>query len=701
MKSAERMINIRPLVVISLSYLSGIFLLSYAVKGTILWFSIGAAALMIIAAAFYFTRKKERKKAALVLAGICVACYLLGAGGFYLRASLYERAALPTAQYTVTGHVKNVVEYEYGEVRLELTDLTFTGYAEARPAYSMYCYTDGAFEIGDIVRFTAAVQSYPVVYEGAVRFDFMLKRLRYCAQPDGAGVAVLGRNRTVFETVRAFFRDTLFAGMEEDEAAISLALLTGYDDWMDDDVLTQFRRAGVAHIFAVSGLHIGFLAAALRLILKKVRINRYAKTGITVAVLLFYAGVCGFTPSSMRAVVMAAVMMLVNASGERYDGYSSLMFSALVVLAISPFQLFDVGFLLSYTVVLGILLLSGRIARLLSFCGKKISASLGVILSAQIAALPLSLFYFGEVSGVAILFNLLMIPLISVLFVALLLLTVIGGLFSVPAVALFVPKWCVFGLKECILFLDLSPFLIGGFALGFGAAAWYAAMVLTGGIVNLKRRALAVCCIGLAVVFGVSVAFANLPGGRRSCALVGSESVSAAFLSDGTETIVVVAHFERNFALNRLARALNRTDTERCRVVVLGDGDVAYLIARLNALVTVESVDYYGDPRSYGDYIPTVSFAAHAGGTPFSVGNAEFSYCLSGAGVVAGDLLIVGKPAAFEAPALDPGFVFADSFADRYAAAYPGAVAVSFCSDSWMTDAESEGNLYLFEGGAR
>lgn len=97
---------------------------------------------------------------------------------------------------------------------------------------------------------------------------------------------------------------------------------------------------------------------------------------------------------------MAGVLLFLNRSGERYDGLSSLLFSALIVLGISPFQLFDVGFQLSYTVVLGIILLSGRIARLLSFCGKRISGSLGVILSAQIAAFPVSPVLFrGSLAG--------------------------------------------------------------------------------------------------------------------------------------------------------------------------------------------------------------------------------------------------------------------------------------------------------------
>ena len=700
MKSESRFVNIRPLVVISLSFVSGIFLISYAVMGTSLPFFLGLAALILSAAVLIFRRSTGRR-AAFLLSAVCLFCYLAGGANLFLRAKRYEGAALPSAYYTVTGRVGEVVSYAGGSVRLTLDSLSFTGYLTRESSYKMHLYTQGSYETGDILRFTAAVESYSLRYEGRVRMDYMMDGVRFRCEAEENGISALGSRKTAFEKARAFLEDTLRSGMEEDEAAISLALLTGYDAFMDEEVLTQFRRAGVAHIFAVSGLHIGFLAGALYFLFKKIPVDGYVKLAVVLPVLALYSGVCGFTPSSLRAVAMAGVLLFLNRSGERYDGLSSLLFSALIVLGISPFQLFDVGFQLSYTVVLGIILLSGRIARLLSFFGKRISGSLGVILSAQIAAFPVSLYYFGEVSLAAIFFNLLLIPVVSVLFVALLLLTVLGGLFQIPAAALFLPKWGVFAIKQCILFFDLDYFIAGGFALGFGGIVWYFAMTLTAGMDRLKKRSVAVLCCALAAVFGVSVAFANLDPARGCAAVIGDASLSAAILPGDEAPVLVVARFRRGFSLSRLRRAFLRLEAESCSLVVLGEeADVHYLVSRLNAVILVRSADYYGEERPYGEYVGTVKFHSRRA-EPFSVDGLALSFCMEGEGLLADGALIVGGPGRIEPPATPPAAVIADSLADRWQAVYPEASVLAFRADSGYPNGETEGNLYLFWSGAR
>ena len=108
MKSESRFVNIRPLVVISLSFVSGIFLISYAVMGTSLPFFLGLAALILSAAVLIFRRSTGRR-AAFLLSAVCLFCYLAGGREiFFLRAKRYERAALPSAYYTVTGRVGEV-----------------------------------------------------------------------------------------------------------------------------------------------------------------------------------------------------------------------------------------------------------------------------------------------------------------------------------------------------------------------------------------------------------------------------------------------------------------------------------------------------------------------------------------------------------------------------------------------------------------
>lgn len=94
MKSESRFVNIRPLVVISLSFVSGIFLISYAVMGTSLPFFLGLAALILSAAVLIFRRSTGRR-AAFLLSAVCLFCYLAGGANLFLRAKRYERAALP------------------------------------------------------------------------------------------------------------------------------------------------------------------------------------------------------------------------------------------------------------------------------------------------------------------------------------------------------------------------------------------------------------------------------------------------------------------------------------------------------------------------------------------------------------------------------------------------------------------------------
>lgn len=93
---------------------------------------------------------------------------------------------------------------------------------------------------------------------------------------------------------------------------------------MDGDVLENFRNGGVAHIFAVSGLHIGFLAGVVFFLLRSCRVRGVPKVLISAAVLVFYAGICGFSPSSLRAAVMASVLAAAKETGMKYDGLSSL-----------------------------------------------------------------------------------------------------------------------------------------------------------------------------------------------------------------------------------------------------------------------------------------------------------------------------------------------------------------------------------------
>ena len=182
----------------------------------------------------------------------------------------------------------------------------------------------------------------------------------------------------MFESINIFIRDTLKVGLDLDEFTVAYALLCGNSDYMETEIIENFRASGVAHIFAVSGLHIGFFAVILNFITDKLRFNKYVKFFFVVSVLLFYSGVCGFTASSIRATIMTAVMLLAGLIGKKYDGLSSVALAGIIVLLYAPIQLFCVGFQLSFGVVLGINILSRPISKLLGFLPQKISSLSGI-----------------------------------------------------------------------------------------------------------------------------------------------------------------------------------------------------------------------------------------------------------------------------------------------------------------------------------
>ena len=209
-----------------------------------------------------------------------------------------------------------------------------------------------------------------------------------------------------------------------ENAEIAYALITGDKNDLASDIQDNFADCGISHVLAISGLHVGFLSVMLHKLFRKLRFKPKT-TFIWLGLLLFgYAAFCGFTPSVVRAAVMALVVEGAIVVKRPYDILNSLSLSALVILLFNPFSLFHIGFILSFTSVLGI----GCTYRLCIDCFARdnfLTSSLSMTTSAQLFSLPFALYYFGNLSIVSLLANLIAVPLISVIFSLLMVLTVL------------------------------------------------------------------------------------------------------------------------------------------------------------------------------------------------------------------------------------------------------------------------------------
>lgn len=223
-----------------------------------------------------------------------------------------------------------------------------------------------------------------------------------------------------------------------DCAAFARALLLGDTSKLSYALDTRLKVTGIRHVAAVSGLHISiFFAIVCTMTFRK----RYLTAVFGLPLLLLFAAVAGFTPSVNRACIMCGLMVLAQLFSREYDGPTALAFSALVLLVQNPYVISSVSFQLSVASVAGILAaapgIQGYFARFFpngksrkSRFLQAAATGVPVSLSSQVFTLPLCAYYFGAVSLVGILTNLLVLWVIGPIFWGLIVLCLCGSFSS-------------------------------------------------------------------------------------------------------------------------------------------------------------------------------------------------------------------------------------------------------------------------------
>ena len=226
--------------------------------------------------------------------------------------------------------------------------------------------------------------------------------------------------------VRRFIIEFIDRQIGGQAGALLKGLLLGARGDMDEDVRQSFANVGVIHVLAVSGLHVGFIAALLIGLLSFVRVPNPWRTCLAIAGLFFYALLTGFRPAVFRAVVMAVILLIGALLQRRTNVLNSLSVAALIILTINPLQLFEVGFQLSFMAVLGIALFYHQFTEsfeslLIDWQDKGrrwLSAIVGLLcvsMAAQVATLPMTAYYFNRFPLYSLFANLVVVPAVQVI----------------------------------------------------------------------------------------------------------------------------------------------------------------------------------------------------------------------------------------------------------------------------------------------
>jgi competence protein ComEC len=187
------------------------------------------------------------------------------------------------------------------------------------------------------------------------------------------------------------------------ELAVGAALILGKRDELSTDLRNAYAETGAVHVLAVSGLHLGFVAWGLGLLFGwgpfKKPGWRWLRLLLVLTGIWCFAMVTGLSPSVQRAAVMFSFLWLGQTLGRRASVYNSLGASALLLLLIDPYLLFDIGFQLSYLALLGIVFFQPRLYRLWYSPFKIVDYAWSlttVAIAAQLTTFPLSLYYFHQ-----------------------------------------------------------------------------------------------------------------------------------------------------------------------------------------------------------------------------------------------------------------------------------------------------------------
>ncbi len=358
--------------------------------------------------------------------------------------------------------------------------------------------------------------------------------------------------------------------LSEKQEVLALALLLGEKQQLDQTFYRLTQRMGIAHVFAVSGLHVGFIGA---LLLALFRVTGWERSWLSFICMTFglgfYCMVTGLQPSSIRAALMMLLAALAMRLLRPPSAIDFLSLAAIILLLDNPFLLYTAGFQLSFGVTLALLLFVGPVQKRFWWIKSAfLRDSLAVAIAACLGSLPLTAWHFYTLSLLSPLYNLLLVPLVSVTVPILLI------AFLVTAV-LPAGGWLFFYPANLLLNLLLHSTTI--LADLFGTGHWYVGRpgwiaVCCYGLFLLglfHRRKRSVVCLLLAVMLLIPTAphsseLLYLDAGQGSCAILRTK--------DG-ETVI----FDGGVQQQELASCLAWHGINEVKAVVLSHGDMDHI----------------------------------------------------------------------------------------------------------------------------
>lgn len=411
----KRLFNYRPLLIIFLFLALGTVLAFYLTTKDYI-FAIVSLAITIISIITISIIKRKLKYFLIPIISLIIGLSAVGIALSNINSyPEYNPTAVECRIFKVT---KETDDY----ARLYADNVYFDGKKIASNIIvTVYSYDNiyENIEIGNVIEFLPLrCFKNDIFYYGTPNATEYNNRLFYTITTSESSVIFIREDKTFSEKLRNYIYTNLSEGLTNENLEIAYSALFGDKTDLNLSLYNAFKLSGVAHLLAVSGLHVGIIVGFLYKILNLMKIKRWPRVIIIAIFLLIYMYTCGFAISIIRATIMSLVLLIAPLLYKEYDTLSSISLAGIIVILINPLSMFDVSFLLSFACVVGICLMYKSIKNVLlrMHIPKFLSESLALSASTSIALIVIMAYYFQQLNVISLLANIVIIPIFSFVF---------------------------------------------------------------------------------------------------------------------------------------------------------------------------------------------------------------------------------------------------------------------------------------------
>lgn len=299
---------------------------------------------------------------------------------------------------------------------------------------------------------------------------------------------------------------------DSESAGIVKAMLVADKSTLDKNIKKLYSENGIAHIMAISGVHVAIIGMTLYGFLRKLRIGRLISGTFSIAIIILYGIMTGMSSSTERAVIMLILSIAAEYFGRKTDAPTSMGFAMIIMVLGNPYVILDAGFQLSFAAITGVTVVAPKLRKLLRMFKRfikeadekkkqkhkkimslmiiKLIDALVVGIASFITTTPVIIYYYYQFPPYSILINLIVIPLVSLIVGGSILVVLTGLFFTGAAVAMTYPvRLILFGYKYLCIFASGLPgasVLVGHISIGM-VFVYYLSVVLIFAILRMIR----------------------------------------------------------------------------------------------------------------------------------------------------------------------------------------------------------------------